>query len=495
MPPSRVDIEQFERARQLAASGRAADAIEIFHRLGRKLGPDPSLACVYSSALLSLGRCEEARKILKKAFTAEPTNLDVAYHLADACRMCARIDEAHRYADRAIALAPTSPFSIGTKARLCLATGETQAAADLLTPMVHADPLHPSIALFYARLAPARVTTDEAITVIERALAIADLPDSVKSELLMRLGQLEEDAGRHDEAFAAYTQGNAIGPGFFNPAVFSHWVTQTINAWTPQTIEAGATSRLTTDRPVFIVGMPRSGTTLIERILASHPSVRAGGEKSDVINFVTHAMAGSIPRGSPPLLSTPQSLAGPDLDKAAIGWMDTFGRLPKPITRVTDKMPLNGLHLGVIKAMFPGARVIWCRRDRRDTCLSCFANWFDGYHAFSRDLPHADAFHRDFDRLMNHWRSVLDLPMLEVWYEDVVADLASQARRTIDFLDLAWDEACAAPHKAGGAVLTNSVDQVRRPIYSSSVGRWKRFEAQVVPVVGEQRRHRDTTTP
>ncbi len=151
-------------------------------------------------------------------------------------------------------------------------------------------------------------------------------------------------------------------------------------------------------------------------------------------------------------------------------------------TYVTDKMPLNFLYLGSVELLFPDSPIIHLRRDPRDTCLSCYFTDFGKSYAFTGDIAYFGSYYRDYQRLMEHWRWVLKTPILDVRYEDLVADPAGQIKRMLDFLDLPWDERCLNFHENKRSVATASREQVRRPMYQSSVGRWKNYEKHLMPL-------------
>ena len=222
--------------------------------------------------------------------------------------------------------------------------------------------------------------------------------------------------------------------------------------------------------------MPRSGTTLVQQIAAGHPLVHGAGELQAVSQIATE-------------------LGGADLDAAVARWnpdsikqaanrhLDRLQSLNSNASRIIDKTPGNLHLLGLIALLFPFARVILCRRDPRNTCLSCYFQAFAGGATFSSDLRHCGHYQLENDRLMDHWIRVRPLVMLEVQYEKVVADLESQSRRLIDFLGLPWDSACLEFHRAKTTVLTPSVWQVRQPIYQRSVGRWRHYERHLGPLL------------
>jgi hypothetical protein len=213
--------------------------------------------------------------------------------------------------------------------------------------------------------------------------------------------------------------------------------------------------------------MPRSGSTLIEQILASHPDVHGGDERPDF----------------------PELLRGFDgVDYRALGtaYLGRSRALAPSAARVTDKLPGNFLHAGAIHLALPKARIIHSRRDPADTCLSCFTKLFRSEQAYTYDLGELGRYFRAYARLMAHWRAVLPPSVfLEVDYERLVADPETQTRRLLAHCGLTWDPACLAFHQTQRDVRTASAVQVRRPIYHGSIGRWRRYGARLSPLLSE----------
>jgi hypothetical protein len=230
-------------------------------------------------------------------------------------------------------------------------------------------------------------------------------------------------------------------------------------------------------RPVFIVGMPRSGTTLVEQVLASHPGVHGGGEMRHLdIVLMEHF-------GGP---ADPARIAALDratLDRLAHDYWARASLGVPPGLRITDKMPSNFRHAGLIHRLFPDAVIVHCRRDPRDTCLSIYATHFAAGQDFAYDLRELGAYYRGYRDLMAHWRKVLPATTLvEVDYEAMVGDLEGQARRLVAACGLAWDPACLDFHRTARSVRTASVNQVRRPLYGTSVERWRPYASHLGPL-------------
>ncbi len=269
-------------------------------------------------------------------------------------------------------------------------------------------------------------------------------------------------------------------PTPFDPEKTRHGISRKIAFFSRERLARLPRASNESELPVFIVGMPRSGTSLVEQILACHPAVFGAGELRDISR-----LADSLKAASAPDAEGPEDLAVLDedsLDDAAAQHLDRLHALGGAAARVTDKMPYNFNNLGLISLLFPRARVIHCVRDPLDTCLSCyFQNFARGnFHSF--DLRHVGLFYTQYQRLMRHWRAVLDIPVLDVHYEEHVAEPERVCREMLAFLDLEWDRACLRFHESKRVVKTASRDQVRRPIYTRSAGRWRHYDAYLGPL-------------
>ncbi len=224
--------------------------------------------------------------------------------------------------------------------------------------------------------------------------------------------------------------------------------------------------------------MPRSGTTLTEQILASHPCVFGAGELDDVADLARRL---ALPSNGPSdqvrnLLEKDDS----SFRELADRYLAKLEELNPSVERVVDKMPLNYLHLGLITALWPESRIVVCRRDPRDIAVSCWATCFATV-PWANDLRVVAEQIIEHDRLIAYWKTVLPIPLIEVVYEELVAEFEPQARRLVEAVGLPWDPACLEFHLLKRTVRTASLGQVRKPIYSKSVGRWKNYEAALAP--------------
>lgn len=273
-----------------------------------------------------------------------------------------------------------------------------------------------------------------------------------------------EDAGKHlDQANRSHLGQNTSKARGYDPAAHSRLVDRLIAAYKPEYTKRISDCGVDSRRPVFILGMPRSGTTLTEQILASHPDVWGAGELP------------LIPRAFDGLLDHLPQLTDTVIREEAYDILRELARLDAEHARITDKMPDNYLYVGFIATLFPDATIIHCRRDVRDVAVSCWLTGFQSIH-WASDQDHLARRICDYQRLMAHWRRVLPERMLEIDYETTVADLETTARRIVDAAGLPWDPACLTFHKNKRPIRTASLAQVRQPIYTRSVGRWKHYQ-------------------
>ncbi|MBV9249961.1 MAG: sulfotransferase [Acetobacteraceae bacterium] len=297
------------------------------------------------------------------------------------------------------------------------------------------------------------------------------------------LGTLLDKAGSYEEAFERFATANRLvraeslneGKGF-DIAELRARVDWLIETFSPDLFERTRCWGNPSEIPVFIVGMPRSGTTLAEQIVASHGQAFGMGERKDIGRITVLLKADR------------QGLYAPEWDPALVRQHadDDLARLTAAAggaLRVADKMPDNVLWLGLIALLYPRSRVVVCRRDLRDVGLSCYFQAFNAGLSWSNDLGDCAARALEIERLLRHWRAVLPLPMLELRYESLVADLEGETRRLLDFLGLPWDPSCLAFYQTERQIMTASLWQVRQPLYTSSVGRWRHYEKWLAPLL------------
>jgi tetratricopeptide (TPR) repeat protein len=341
------------------------------------------------------------------------------------------------------------------------------------------DPSHAGAYALMATLLRGRLPPED-LEAMHGLLARPHLAPARRLALHFGIAQVLDATGDYPAATEHLRQGNALclelwqkqGTAY-DPAVHGQLVDGLIGAFPPEFFARVRGFGLDTEVPVFIVGLPRSGTTLTEQILASHSQVHGAGE----LNFAHDSFAalpGVLNLHAPPLECLDR-LDRPAAERLAQWHLDRLRQRDAQAPRVVDKMPDNYLYLGPLSALFPRAKFIHCRRDLRDVAVSCWMTNFR-HIRWAADPEHIAARFRDYRRLMDHWRAVLPVELFEVDYEETVADLEGVARRLVAWCGLEWQPACLAFHQTARPVRTASVTQVREPIYTRSVARWKNYE-------------------
>lgn len=378
------------------------------------------------------------------------------------------------YIDKALEMAPNMISAIITKAEILIATNKNDEAKEIL---LKAKETHPNSPLVYFTLSGIQKITSEDDPDYQAMLSlegdVKKMGTVYTASLYYALAMANEQMKNYSVAFDYLNKASAEKRKTMpydtasQPAIFE----RVKNSYSPDLIESFEGKGYETDMPIFIVGMPRSGTTLTEQILSSHPDVFGAGELPDIERTKRRFSA----------------ISADDLKEAGQIYMEyALARNSKDndsIKRITDKMPGNYMNIGLIATMLPKAKIIHCCRNPMDTCLSNYKQNFMVGQFWSYDLEEmGDEYVRYMD-IMNFWHKAFPNRILDVHYEETVADLENQARKIIDFVGLDWDDACLSPHKHKRAVLTASKSQVTQPVYKSSVKKWKKFEQEMQPLV------------
>jgi len=318
-----------------------------------------------------------------------------------------------------------------------------------------------------------------ALVAADEASRDSTLPGEDAVCLHFALGKSYDDIGDHEKAFPHFLEGNKLKRATldYDPDETARRIDSIMRNFDMATMDrlrgGGDPSHL----PIFILGMPRSGTTLVEQIISSYPGVHGAGELSDLKAIVRRNIAGTAFPDNLRLLDQAQLAAW------GAEYVAGLQRRAPAAQRITDKMPANFLAVGLIYLMLPNARIIHVKRNPVDTCLSCFTQLFKDGQEFTYDLAELGRYYVGYARLMEHWRKVLPAGVfLDVQYEDIVAGQEAQSRRIIEYCGLEWNDACLDFHQNKRAVRTASMTQVRQPIYQSSVERWRPYEKFLGPL-------------
>lgn len=320
------------------------------------------------------------------------------------------------------------------------------------------------------------------IAEIEELLPRENLTVSQRGTLHTALGFIHEREGNYAVAFSNFDKSNRLQGVDFDIEKYRAWVDSIIRVFTADFFHKRSKIGKPSPLPVLVVGMPRSGTTLTEQMIANHGQAGGAGEQLRIGIFASRFFL-SPQRDINQFLPTLNSLGAEGLLEIGGNYIDLLKFHAPKAERVVDKMPHNFQFLGLAALMCPNARIIHCSRNPVDTCLSCFQNPLNDHHSYSRDLTLLGLYYREYKRLMDHWNSVLPVPIYELSYERLTADFENEARKVIEFIGLPWDEACLRFHEAGRTVRTFSRQQVRNPVYKSSVERWRRYEKELQPLL------------
>ncbi|WP_027795152.1 tetratricopeptide repeat-containing sulfotransferase family protein [Paraburkholderia acidipaludis] len=472
-----LNLAEVEAARQ-----RHDAALRVLDMLNPFAPEHPSALIARAKALKQLSHLEEALAIARRVVTLVPRNAEARQTLAMTLQELGQTEEALLAFEQAAALPGTAAESamIG-RATLLMEAGCREAAIAAFEQVLERFP--GSVPALAARADLRTFTADDPdIATMEAQLAQGErLSLSDRSSAHFALGKAYLDIKDSERAFAHLEAGNRQKRSTFDyrSEDVTRWMERIRATFTPERYQRltdlGDPSKL----PVFIVGMPRSGTTLIEQIISSHPLVTGAGELSALRQAIEEI--GAFPNWV-------EALDGNDaeatLRRCAQGYLKRVKPLAQGRAHLVDKMPGNFLYAGLIPLILPNARVIHSRRNAVDTCLSCYTKLFGGQQPFAYDQTELGRFYRDYEQLMAFWRELLPAEtFIEIDYEAVVDDLEGEARRLIAFLGLPWDDACLNFHENRRVVRTASVNQVRQPIYKTSKGRWQPYARYLGPLL------------
>lgn len=324
---------------------------------------------------------------------------------------------------------------------------------------------------------------------IEALTGIDDesISNKLKIEKYYALGKLTEPKGDADTTFAYYKKANDLEHEEFQFDQEQKTFSNIQRYFTKDKIQSLQRSTNTSHLPIFIVGMPRSGTSLAEQVLASHPDVYGAGELEDIYNLVQTIGNDLEPRNNYPLCL--DNMSSGYADQLANEHIKRLEKMAPGAKYVVDKMPHNFMTLGVINLLFPKATVIQCKRSSIDTCLSVYFQHFNKHHAYSYNLEMLGKYYNLYTDMMEHWKKTLDINIIELEYEKVIANPEEEMRNLLERCGISWDPACLKFHENKRTVMTPSYDQVRRPIYTSSVAKWKKYEhhlGDLISALGER---------
>jgi tetratricopeptide (TPR) repeat protein len=468
-------IPQFNLGTALERQGRAGDAIVAYLRAAT-LAPD--LAEAHSrvgNLLFAQGHRDEALAHFRSAATASPNSTLGRLNRVKIFLAEDNGTEAEALLRDTIALDPGNSEAHRLLGNRLRETGRFDEAAACLSKAIDLDPTQIAA---YHDLVYCKKLADADRPLMTRMLSRLggnDLGDQERALLHFAIGKGLDDLGKYDEAMRHFDEANRLERRglSFDRSQLAARIDRIAAIFTAEFIARNSSPASGSDYPVLVVGMPRSGTTLVEQIISSHPNAGAGGE----LRFWNE-------RG-PEFIAEGTELSPTKAGQLAGDYRAQLRRIAPAAIRITDKMPFNFFWLGLIAAVLPNASILHCRRSPVDTCLSIYFTRFATRQDFAYSSGDIVFYYEQYVRLMNHWRTTLSPDrFLEVDYEDLIADQERVTRQIITFIGLEWDASCLRPERNPRDVKTVSMWQARQPVYRTSVERWRRYE----PWLGEFRR-------
>ncbi|MFK5950367.1 MAG: sulfotransferase [Methylococcales bacterium] len=460
-------IKLCEQSLSLDASN--ADAIRLIEDLCGK----------YGDLMLKDSLFDRAEGYYQTALKYKKDNTSLLYKLVLVARSKGKINESISLAEQVIEI---DPDHIRAKAHVASSyelLGELDKGNQLIENLIQEYPGHPLVIIVYAQYALRNKKQEKGIKILLNSISRENIQKDDMVSIKMLLGSLYDSVKQYDLAFKYFKQANDLLNENYDPDTYKDYISGLIDYFSKDKYQNIPPSDNRRDELIFIVGMPRSGTSLIEQVVSSHTKVFGAGELTHVYHLVdtmqTNEFSGVYPGC---------------LDQANVSEMNALAeKLFNKISaenpggtdgvKIIDKMPHNFHHIALLHKLFPNAKFINCIRDARDTCLSCYFQSFAGYHPYANDLNALAVHYRQYERLMRHWNDELQIPILTVSYKNIVSDMRNEVAIILKYLGLDWEEKCMEYYKRKRTAATASYNQVNKKIYTSSIDRWKNYEPYI----------------
>lgn len=464
--------------------GRLDDAI---HNYQKAISIHPDFAEAHFNLSLihkQQGKFSEAGECLRKAVKLQPNSSKFLNDFAAVQAELGELEDAIALYGRALEINPNFAEAHNNMANVFKELGEFDKAEANYNKAIAIDP---DYAEPYRHKAHMKKYTDygEDIQELETAYAKPGISNTSKMHLAFALGKVFEDIGQYEKAFDFYSEGNALNRQSFNFSSDDHgnFFKAIKDTFDGPLFDRRDITGCKDETPVFILGMPRSGTTLVEQILASHPEVYGAGELETLGLMISSYGA---KKGEPNYPDCVEHFSAADFKQFGEEYVETLKKISPKSRFIINKLPDNYLYLGLIKLALPNAKIIHCTRSPEDTCLSIFRMFFPAAgHYYAYDQVELGRHYNFYHDLMAHWEAATPNFIHEACYEKMVGETEAQTRLLLDFCDLEWDDACLEFHKSKRPVKTASSEQVRKPVYKTSIQGWKKYEKQLAPMLGE----------
>jgi len=414
---------------------------------------------------------QDAINIYENILYSQPQNTDAIINLGQIHEHLGNTDKALEFYYDALDILPGYDQSIIGITSILEKQGRFEEALKLISPVIEKSnnmKLHIIYARNYSRLKDYS-KAEEILLNAKDMLAIGQY----KQELLYELGDVRDKLQRYDDAFSAYTQANLINKIEFNRQATQQSFSDIKSVYTANNLENLVSSGNSSELPVFIIGMPRSGTSLVEKILDSHSQVYGAGE----LEFIDDIIFELKPDNDNLQYSNwIHDISSSKLQEKAAGYIKNLKQLSPDASYISNKMPHNFIHLGFIQQLFPNAKIIHCTREPKDTALSIFFHQFNNNHPYASDLTDLYFYYMQYTDLMNHWQNELNLSLFTINYENLINNPQNECKLLLDFCDLQWEDSCLNFHENKRLINTPSYHQVRQPLYKSAVHRHQHYK-------------------
>ncbi len=476
---STLHKEMLENGKQLLRAGNTQDAVRLLKLVLKDVPDHVEANYVMAQIATKLGATRDAVGYVRRALKKGHGNYAIHYAMAEVCMKHGLAADALVHVDVALNLQPENQLAKTLKAAILQQLGKMNEAFELSRSVVRDNPVNDDAITVFATSAKFSGSEPE-IELIERAYNAN--PEQKRQRYFgYAAGKIFNDAKQYDKAFA-----------YFKKAADTYDMRNVRQLMIERTnllrdvysrdliLEKKSLGHAST-KPIFIIGMPRSGTTLTEQILSSHPDVYGVGEQL-ALQRINTMISPNDPRGNE-YKTKLHALKKNDVHSLANGYLTTLLEFSNKSKRYADKMPSNFFYVGLINILFPGSKIIHCTRDPIDNCLSCYTSPLDETHLYSKRLDVLGFYYREYWSLMEHWKKVSEIEIFDMPYEQTVSDLEPRARALIAHVGLPWNDACLKFNETNNQVATISKWQVRQPIYSTSVQRWKGYERHLGALV------------
>lgn len=432
-----------------------------------------------ATAFHNQGNITEAKKLYKQVLTKEPNNAHALHFIGLIASTLGQTDQARKNLEQSLRIKPNNASFHHNMAGFLSRLGDIPLSTHHFTEAIR---LKPDYGEAYQALTESTSFHDEKLLVkIKNQINNGKLSDLQASYMHFACAKIEADSNNYDEAFQHYALGNKLKHAKFDSDLYHQQIEQQIDVFSQEFVAKRNEWGLYSHTPIFVLGMPRSGTTLTEQILSNHSSVFGAGEINDIALIARAITDTSNNKVAYPL--SLKQIQHADIIGFGLEYASMLNKISSGESHVINKHPLNFKHIGLIFLMFPNARVIHTARDPLDTCLSCFFQNFSNGQEYSFNMENLGEFYNGYLRLMSHWKTIFPNRIYDLQYEDLVNKKEQVTRSLIQHCNLAWEENCLSHHISERPVITASKYQVRKPVYASSIKKWRNYESHLLKLI------------